>query len=788
MQSNASSEQTHTTAHAQTDAQTDAPMAACPAEQRRRVGWAGWIKRAVTVLAVIPLLIVLAFAGAVSLIDFNQYKPQIEKEVTERTGHPLRIEGAIGVSVWPFALSVGEVALKNRPEFAEQFGQADLLSIKRLNVELSVWQLLWHKRMVVKGLEVVEPNLVLLRTAQGDNWQRLAQRLQPGAAGDTDRAANEAMANRRHASATPDDLRAFLSALAQVSVASDAAAIELGEAQKPALPSAEALSAPQVPQATDETNATEAADVLPMDAAPSVAAWHFDSVVVTNGRFELQDAAVNQQAQITQWNLLAFNVNLGQPFKVRTDFNYRNPLQQRDYAFDLSANLHVDNGFMRWQVSDWQGMFTLRLPEEQQVPQMRLVTQGKQFSLNLSEEQVQIEAMQLESLGSRLQASFSGHYGAHANLYGAVEMQGVNLPNWARHLGVDFPQFVNERALTEVKGQLEWALHGDTLALNKIDLQLDATRLRGKWWRKAGQPVRYGYDLQVDTLNLNDYLAYVDTKIETAVDTAADTTPKKDAQKDAAQTQQAGGRATYLPLAVPISTLRAAQLQGDLSIETLQFSGWRFNKVVSHLQGDKGVVNLLPLQARLAGGEVASHFQLNVNGTTPAYRWQGDVKQLELGPLLQAAQGHAPLDGRLNADFELASQGSNRAAILANLHGSLNLKAANGHINGVDLAKLLAAQTPKAGDKTAFTSITLNAKVTQGVLQSQQLGVQASLFEAKGGMRLDLNRARVESTLQASLKNLPKGLKALSTVRVPLRYAGPVETAQWSVDLQKLLR
>lgn len=750
----------------------DETGATCPAEQRRRVGWAGWLKRAVTVLAVIPLLVVLAFAGAVSLIDFNQYKPQIEKEVTERTGHPLRIEGAIGVSVWPFAFSVGEVALKNRPEFAEQFGQADLLSIKRLNVELSVWQLLWHKRMVVKGLEVVEPNLVLLRNAQGDNWQRLAQRLQPGAAGETEKADNQDMAGRRHASATPEDLRAFLSALAQVSVASDAAAVELGDAQKPALPAPEALSAPQV---------AEEKDVLLLDAATPVApVWHFDSVVVTNGRFELLDAAVNQQAQITQWNLLAFNVNLGQPFKVRTDFNYRNPLQQRDYAFDLSANLHVDNGFMRWQVSDWQGMFTLRLPEEQRVPQMRLVTQGKHFSLNLSEEQVQIEAMQLESLGSRLQASFSGHYGAHANLYGVLDMQGVNLPNWARHLGVDFPQFVNERALTEVKGQLEWALHGDTLALNKMDLQLDATRLRGKWWRKAGQPVRYGYDLQVDELNLNDYLAYVDTKVDTGADKTAD--------KNAAQTQQAGVRATYLPLAVPISTLREAQWQGDLSIATLQFSGWRFDKVISRLQGEKGVVNLLPLQARLADGEVDSHFQLNVNGTTPAYRWQGDLKELGLAQVLQAAQGHAPLDGRLNAGFELASQGSNRAAILANLHGSLNLKAANGHINGVDLAKLLAAQTPKVGDKTAFTSITLNAKVTQGVLQSQQLGVLAPLFEAKGALRLDLNRARVESVLQASLKNLPKGLQALSAVRVPLRYAGPVETAQWSVDLQTLLR
>ncbi|WP_178862883.1 AsmA family protein [Thiomicrorhabdus cannonii] len=744
-------------------AETGQPCDSCPAERRRRVGWKAWLKRLVTVGAIIPLLLLLAFAGAISVIDFNQYKPQIEQEVTQRTGHELRIQGAIEVSVWPFAFSIGEVALKNRAAFAEQFGQPDLLSIKRVRVELSVWELLWHKRMVVKGLELVEPSLVLLRTQTGDNWQRLAQLNAPSDVG--------AEAARRYAAASQDDLRAFLEQIVPVALqaqAGSAEALELGDAQKPAMPEAETLSAPPAEAPLQQADSTALQD-MPSQNMPSqdaVTLWHFDSVVVRNGRFELQDAVVNQQAEITEWNLMAFNVNLGQPFKVRTDFHYRNPLEQRDYSFDLSADLHVDSGFMRWQVSDWQGMFTLRLPEEKQVPEMRLVTEGARFSLNLREDQVQVEAMQLETLGSRLQASFSGHYGAHPNLYGVLEMQGVNLPNWARHLGVDFPRFVNAQALTEIKGQIDWELNGNTLALNRIDMVWDQSRLQGKWSRKATQPVRYGYDLQIDRLNLDDYLAYVQQRDD----------------------RTAAPSETYLPLAVPIATLRDSQVKGTLTMGHLQVAGWRFEEVSSRLQADKGIVALLPLQARLAGGEVESRFELDVNGATPAYRWQGELKQVALETLLQAAQGQSSLEGALNASFELASQGSNQAAILANLTGNVSLQASKGHIQGVDLAKLLAGGMPKAGDKTAFNSMILRGKVAQGVLDSQQLRVLAPLFEANGKLRLDLNKGRVDSELQAKLKNLPKGLEALSNVRVPLRYAGPVEQAQWSVDLQKWLR
>ncbi len=54
-----------------------------------------WFKRGTLILAIIPILLFLGFAVAVSLIDFYQYKPQIEQEVAKVTGRDFKITGAV---------------------------------------------------------------------------------------------------------------------------------------------------------------------------------------------------------------------------------------------------------------------------------------------------------------------------------------------------------------------------------------------------------------------------------------------------------------------------------------------------------------------------------------------------------------------------------------------------------------------------------------------------------------------------------------------------------------------
>lgn len=739
-----------------------------------------WSNRLILVGAIVPLLLFLGFAAAISFIDFNQYKPQIENEVAQRSGYELQIEGAIEVSVFPFAFSVGELALKNKAAFAEKFGQENLLSVKQMRVEVSLWDLFINKQLSVVGLELIEPNLVLLRGEKAANWEAVAQLFPVFST-------EQGSMSRRFANATAEDLDLFLRRVSAIGVPQDAEtedAVVANALEERVSNKAEELADPSDLNGTTvmdnaETSTQSASDDLALQ-------WHFESVIIKNGHFELQDAVVNHQAVVSNLNLLAFDVTLGKPFQVRTDFAYHNTLKARHYEFDLSADLDVSKDLSLWQVSDWQGGFKLKLPEAQKVPEMRLVTEGKRFSLNLLEDQIQVTDVQLKALGSQVTTSFSGFYGEQANLYGVVDVEGVNVQNWGRHLGVQMPDFVNEKALTEVKGQLNWALEAGTLNVSDMVLSWDESTLKGALWRKSAPQVSYAYDFTIDRLNLDDYRARFkdDAPMQKKVSAASPDEPKPTEGRAVDLSEM---ESTYLPLAVPISTLRELNANGTLKVASLTAWGVTAQSVEMELKANQGKLQLAPFDAGLYQGRLTSKFELDVNGNTPSYRWQGKMQQVQVGELLQAGWQIRPLGGALESHFDVSTLGSNAVVLKQNLKGELNLSVSDGAFYGVDMDRLLAGKAVAPADRTAFKSMKIAGPIKQGVFNIKKMGMDSQRFSATGFGSLDLNRAYVDTQIKMLVTNPIKELRHLKGVKVPVRYRGPLDQAVWSVNLQALL-
>ncbi len=126
-----------------------------------------WFKRFSLVLAIIPILLFLGFAGAVSLIDFNQYKPQIEQEISKLINRELEIKGEVELSIVPFEFHVEDAVVKNTQEFSN----TNLLSVKEAYLELSLRKLFLENKMDVLSLEVIEPQLHFIAEGSKNNWQ-----------------------------------------------------------------------------------------------------------------------------------------------------------------------------------------------------------------------------------------------------------------------------------------------------------------------------------------------------------------------------------------------------------------------------------------------------------------------------------------------------------------------------------------------------------------------------------------------------------------------------------------
>jgi len=105
------------------------------------------VKKIIYILLGLALAAVVAIAALVSLIDPNQFKPQLVEQVRKSTGRELVIQGDIGWRFWPsLGLSLEKVALRNPAGFAEP----DLVRFEQGEASVGLLPLLSHRLEIGK--------------------------------------------------------------------------------------------------------------------------------------------------------------------------------------------------------------------------------------------------------------------------------------------------------------------------------------------------------------------------------------------------------------------------------------------------------------------------------------------------------------------------------------------------------------------------------------------------------------------------------------------------------------
>lgn len=709
-----------------------------------------WFKRGTLILAIIPILLFLGFAGAVSLIDFNQYKPLIEQEVAKVTGRDFKIEGAVEVSILPFMFNVEQIYLRNSAGFTQE----NLLSIREVQIELSLASLFLDKEISVISLELIEPKLHLIKTATGDNWsdiQLLSQWLptSPSLAHLT-----ESLSRDDH----PPTASEWFETLERVQVSNIN-----NEGLKPGFD------------------------------------WAFDSLVIRQGELQLEDQVAGSVAKISAINILTFDVIKGQPFDVSSEFTYQHSPSLKTYDFHLNTTLEISNHFQQWVLTNWDGLFTFNLPVEDNVPAIRLTTSGQRFELNLQTQNIHVVKAKLAGLDAELTTSFSGLFGEHSALDGSVDLKGLNFKDWAYHLGLPLPVFLDQKALTEGNGQFEWQWDGQKLLLKEIQLQVDQTQLKGSVSYQIGKEPVLEFDLSLDQLNLETYLAEYKTEYRTKVRSTTETTRPGQINLDTVQKSPEAvvkaSKVYYLPVGLPIEKLRHLTANGQLKIN--QLSAWdvRASSLQVTLQAQQGLLSFAPLDAELYQGQLRSKFILDVTTETPNYHWKGRLNQMDLRKAFASNVDNPILDGVMTSRFDLQSKGLGNKTLKKNLNGLFSSELALVKIEGLDVNQLLSGTLEVQTASTLLESVYLSGKWRQGVYSAKQLRANSERFSGSGSGTYDLNTAEIDGQFLLAIDKPTRALSVLKGVTVPLNYQGSLlannasasEKARWKVDMTRLM-
>jgi len=105
------------------------------------------VKKIIYILLGLAVAAVVAIAALVSLIDPNQFKPQLAEQVRKSTGRELVMAGEIDWRFWPsLGLSLEKVALRNPAGFAEP----DLVRFEQGEASVALLPLLSHRLEIGK--------------------------------------------------------------------------------------------------------------------------------------------------------------------------------------------------------------------------------------------------------------------------------------------------------------------------------------------------------------------------------------------------------------------------------------------------------------------------------------------------------------------------------------------------------------------------------------------------------------------------------------------------------------
>jgi AsmA protein len=125
------------------------------------------IKWGLIICASLVVLIIAVLLIAPAFIDIRDYKPQLEKKVTDATGRPFSVGDDLSLSLFPWAgISFSDLRLGNRPGFSEK----ELVTVKSFEVRVKLLPLI-SKDIQVKRFILNEPNITLVKNKNGQvNW------------------------------------------------------------------------------------------------------------------------------------------------------------------------------------------------------------------------------------------------------------------------------------------------------------------------------------------------------------------------------------------------------------------------------------------------------------------------------------------------------------------------------------------------------------------------------------------------------------------------------------------
>lgn len=408
---------------------------------------------------------------------------------------------------------------------------------------------------------------------------------------------------------------------------------------------------------------------------------------------------------------------------------------------------------------------------------------SRALSVDAEAQNVNLGEMDLMVLGLSMSANVAPFsYAGSPQPKADLRVAEFSLKDLMAVLDIDPPVTADPNALQRVSFSANAALGESDLTLSSMTLELDQSVMTGSLSVPLKTDGALRFDLGVDTITLDSYMAPTD-------DSAA-----------AAEDEDVGD------IEIPVDLIRALNANGSFKIERAFLSGMEFENLELGVNSSDGRLRLHPLSADFYDGSYNGDVRIDASGDVPSVAANEKISGVNMAALAKAMFDQENISGTINGGFVLGGSGRNLSAIRKDLDGSMSIELADGAWEGTDvwyqLRKARAmfrqepAPEPTLPPRTKFTSVKATGVVTDGIFRNDDFVAELPFLQLTGGGMVDLNTTEVDYAMKVRVFDRPEFMSGATPEEVadftktvvPLKITGLLTSPSVRPDIEGIFR
>ncbi len=538
------------------------------------------------------------------------------------------------------------------------------------------------------------------------------------------------------------------------------------------------LTKPKKDEETKDEKPEEGSNEVKIDS------FKISGLEVSDANLSYDDRQTGKSYRVEKFNLETGNLAPGDPAKLKLDGRVISAKPALDADIKLTTELDADLEAKIFKLEDLALDVIARganMPNGKQDLALRGAVDFDQ-----TQGTVALKDLLLTVVGLKLKAAINGQglNGDAPNLKGTVSAEPFSPRLLFTGLGIKLPDSADPGVLASASfnANYEGSLKG--ARLNNLALKLDQSAATGSMTVNDFSSPVIGFALKVDQFDADRYLPKPEAPGKTSGPTADS---KKTAQTDDK---------------IPIDALDKLSLNGTFELAKFKLRNLNFTDVTLKLNAPKGAVKTQELAAKFYGGTINQNARV-MPGTRPAYAINANLSGVNAGQAWRDYKNKDVIEGTARINAALTTNGLTMNDLKRALDGDVGFRFENGAVKGFDLAEIIrkgealyrgetyaaAAQKPS----TDFSEISGSAKITNGVLRSDDLAAKSPLFRLGGAGTVDLIADRIDYVAQPTVVGTLTGqggkeLSTLKGVTIPITVYGSLSSPQYKIDWGQILK